>query len=71
MNTVLAIDIGTSAVKASCVCLETGELVGKIGRQSYDFDKVKTDYSEISLFNVWRALVSAVRQVTADNHDKN
>lgn len=61
---VLALDIGTSSVKAAVLESATGALVGTMGRVHYDLDHPTPDAAEVPANRLWSAVAAAARQAT-------
>jgi xylulokinase len=61
---ILALDIGTSSVKAAVLDVATATPIGPIRRAGYDLDFPDPDAAEVPAGRVWDAVVAAARQVT-------
>lgn len=62
---VLALDVGTSTVKAAVIVPETGELVGPLVRESYPLDAPGPDMAVIEPARLWEAVAAAARAASA------
>src|SRR5437764_10779274 len=62
---VLALDIGTSAVKAAVVDVTTAAPVGPVHKAAYDLDRPTPDAAEVPAERLWQAITSAARKATA------
>lgn len=61
---ILALDVGTSSVKAAVLEVETGEPLGLIGREHYPLDSSTPEAAEVPAARLWQAITEAARQVT-------
>lgn len=61
---ILALDIGTSSVKAAVLDVATATPVGSVARAAYELDFPDADAAEVPAHRVWNALVEAARQAT-------
>ena len=61
---VLAIDVGTSSVKAAVVDRDSGDPVGPAGKCPYDIRRPEADAAEIDPRELWDAIAAAVREAT-------
>src|SRR4051812_38867264 len=62
---VLALDIGTSAVKAAVVDVATAAPVGPVHKAAYDLDTPTPDAAEVPADRLWQAVASAARKAAA------
>jgi xylulokinase len=62
---VLALDVGTSSVKASVLDTATAVPVGPIARATYDLDHPTPDAAVVPAERLWSAVAAAARAVTA------
>jgi xylulokinase len=62
---ILALDIGTSAVKAAVLDTATAACLGPIARFTYTLDHPTPDAVEVPAERLWSAVVSAVRAATS------
>src|SRR5438128_6018487 len=58
---ILALDVGTSSVKAAVLETRTARAVGPIARQEYGLDAPSPEAAEIPTERLWQALTSAAR----------
>src|SRR5205823_2454878 len=58
---ILALDVGTSAIKAAVLETTTAEPVGPITRQAYPLDHPTPDAAELQPDKLWAALTAAAR----------
>jgi sugar (pentulose or hexulose) kinase len=61
---ILALDVGTSSVKAAILDTETGDPVGPIARVPYVLDYPTPDAAEVPAERLWNAVSAAAREVT-------
>jgi xylulokinase len=66
---ILAIDVGTSSVKAAVLDLASSSPVGILGRASYALDHPTPDGAEVPAERVWQAVVDAARQASRSAPD--
>src|SRR5215831_17699296 len=59
---ILALDVGTSSVKAAVLDVETAAHVGPISRVEYELDSPVPDAAEIPAQRLWDAVAGAARQ---------
>jgi len=59
---ILALDVGTSSVKAAVLESETAEPIGAIARAGYDLDSPFPDTAEVPAERLWKAVAEAGRQ---------
>lgn len=64
---VLALDVGTSAVKAAVLDVTTGDPLGPMARADYELDHPTSDAAEVPAERLWQA-VSAVAREAARDH---
>lgn len=58
---ILALDVGTSAVKAAVLDVASGQAVGKIARAPYALDTPVPDASEVPAPRLWQTVATAAR----------
>src|SRR5690242_15035526 len=58
---ILALDVGTSAVKAAVLDAATSTPVGAIARATYDLDAPVPDAAEVPAQRLWEATAAAAR----------
>src|SRR5919201_1932422 len=58
---ILALDVGTSSVKAAVLDVESARPVGPVGRAGYELDHPAPDAAEVPAERVWEAAVHAAR----------
>jgi xylulokinase len=63
---ILALDVGTSSVKAAVLETTTAAPVGAIARAAYEIDHPTPDAAEVEPAVVWRAVCNAGRQALAE-----
>src|SRR5687768_10625974 len=61
---ILALDVGTSSVKAAVLDVETARPVGPIGRAEYALDFSTPEAAEVQPERLWQSIASAARQAT-------
>jgi xylulokinase len=61
---ILALDVGTSSVKAAVLDLETGGYAGSIGKIAYPLDHPTPDAAEVPARRLWEAVAAAAREAT-------
>src|SRR5258708_17781108 len=61
---ILALDVGTSSIKAAVLEAPTAALIGFIRRISYELDHPAPGAAEIPADRLWDAVASAAREVT-------
>src|SRR5262249_30268381 len=61
---ILALDVGTSSVKAAVLDVATATTVGPIAKVSYTLDHPTPDAAEVPGERLWEALTSAARAAT-------
>lgn len=61
---VLALDIGTSSVKAAVLDAARGQPAGPVGRAAYDLDFPTPDAAEVPAERLWAAVTAAAREAT-------
>lgn len=66
---ILALDIGTSSVKAAVLETETGALAGPIARVPYELDHPTADAAEVPTERLWEAVAAAGREATRGGPD--
>ncbi|HEV3256711.1 MAG TPA: FGGY family carbohydrate kinase, partial [Gemmataceae bacterium] len=59
---ILALDVGTSSVKAAVLDVEQAEPVGPIAKTGYELDHPTPDAAEVPAGRLWNAVASAARQ---------
>src|SRR5512145_2633899 len=59
---ILALDVGTSAVKAAVLDVASATPVGGIARSEYPLDAPTSEAAEIRPARVWEAVAAAARQ---------
>lgn len=64
---ILAIDVGTSCVKAAVLDHDRGEPLAAIARVDYAMDRPTADAAEVPAERLWTALTAASRQATLLN----
>ncbi len=64
---ILALDVGTSAVKAAVLSVETGEPCGIIARTNYSLDAPTPDAAEVGAERLWEAIARTSREATASS----
>ena len=62
---ILAIDVGTSSVKAAVLDQPTGEPVAHPARAEYDLDHPTPDAAEVPADRLWAAVEHAAREAVA------
>jgi xylulokinase len=62
---ILALDVGTSSVKAAVLDAATGRPVGPIARAAYDLDHPTPEAAEVPPERVWQAAAEAARHAVA------
>jgi sugar (pentulose or hexulose) kinase len=62
MMQILALDVGTSSVKAAILDVATVAPLGPVARASYTLDYPTADGAEIPAERLWSAVVSAARE---------
>src|SRR5437763_1282780 len=60
---ILALDVGTSSVKAAVLEVESAAPVGPIARVGYDLDHPTPEAAEIPAERLWNAVAAAAREV--------
>ena len=58
---ILAIDVGTSSVKAAIVDQASGDIVGPLGKTPYEVRRPVQDASEIDPAELWESITNSVR----------
>ena len=61
---ILALDVGTSSVKAAVLDVATSRPVGAVAHEPYDLDTPIPDAAELSADHLWAAVAAAARTVT-------
>lgn len=61
---ILALDVGTSSVKAAVLDAATGALAGAMVRAEYELDHPVPDAAEVPAERLWQAVAGAARQAT-------
>jgi xylulokinase len=61
---ILALDVGTSSVKAAILDVERAAPVGPVARVAYPLDQATPDAAEVPAGRLWEAVTSAARQAT-------
>ena len=64
---ILALDVGTSSVKAAVLESETAEPVGAIARAADDLDSPVPDTAEVPAPRLWQAIAQAGRQAVRNS----
>src|SRR5438445_6648031 len=59
---ILAIDVGTSSVKAAILDVSTAAPLGPVARASYTLDHPTADAAEVPAERLWSALTTAARE---------
>ncbi len=59
---ILALDVGTSSVKAAVLDVETQTAVGPIARASYELEAPAPDAAEVPAEKLWQAVTQAARE---------
>ena len=62
---VLALDVGTSSVKAAVLDVATAQPLGPVARASYTLDHPTPDAAEIPAERLWSAVAAAAREVAS------
>src|SRR5438445_10782913 len=62
---VLALDVGTSSVKAAILDVATAKPLGPVARASYTLDYPTPDAAEVPAERLWSALTAAAREAMA------
>lgn len=63
---ILALDVGTSSVKAAVLDVETTEPVSGIAREGYELDHPTPEAAEIPTERLWNAIAAAARQAVGE-----
>lgn len=63
---ILALDVGTSAVKAAVLDVASAAPVGRVGRAAYDLDHPTPDAAEVPPDRLWDAVAAAAREAVHD-----
>ena len=63
---ILALDIGTSSVKAAVLDATSGQPLGPVARVGYDLEHPTPDAAQVDAEVLWRAVSAAARQATRD-----
>src|SRR5262245_53460637 len=66
---VLAIDVGTSSVKAAVLDAEAARPIGPVTRSTYDLDSATPEASEVPAERLWAAVAQAAREATRRHSD--
>src|SRR5262245_14983070 len=66
---ILAIDAGTSSVKAAVLDVSAARPVGPIARAAYALGRPTPDAAELSLDRFWDSVLSAARAAAAGQSD--
>lgn len=61
---ILALDVGTSSVKAAVLDVATGKPVGPVARETYELDSPTPDAVEVPAERLWGAVTAAARAAT-------
>jgi xylulokinase len=61
---ILALDVGTSSVKAAVLEAATGHAVGPVARSPYELEAPTPEAAEISVERLWEAIAGAARAAT-------
>src|SRR5688500_7222132 len=61
---ILALDVGTSSVKAAVLDAESGQPVAAIARTAYALDSPASDTAEVPAARLWQAVATAARQAS-------
>src|SRR5436305_770033 len=59
---ILALDVGTSSVKAAVLDVATAEPLGPVARAAYALDHPTPDAAEVPAERLWSAITTAARQ---------
>ena len=62
---ILALDVGTSSVKAAILDVATATPVGPVARTSYELDHPTADAAEVPAERLWSAVTASAREATA------
>src|SRR5437868_1152721 len=62
---ILALDVGTSSVKAAILDVATATPLGPVARASYSLDYPTPDAAEVPAERLWSAVTMAARQAMA------
>jgi xylulokinase len=62
---ILALDVGTSSVKAAVLDVDSARPAGPVGRAGYALDHPAADAAEVPAERVWEAVAHAARAATA------
>src|SRR5947208_5265761 len=63
---VLALDVGTSSVKAAVLDVATAMPLGPVARASYSLDYPTPDAAEVPAERLWSAVTRAAREAVAE-----
>jgi xylulokinase len=66
---ILALDVGTSSVKAAIVDVATAQPVGLIHKSSYALDHPNPDAAEVPAERLWSAVIAAGREAVGAGED--
>jgi xylulokinase len=66
---ILALDVGTSSVKAAVLDAAAARPVGPVARASYELDSPTPDAAEVRAERLWGAVAEAARSATRDAPD--
>ncbi len=61
---ILALDVGTSSVKAAVLEVETAKLAGRVSRMAYELDHPVAEAAEVPAERLWNVAASAAREAT-------
>ncbi len=65
---ILALDVGTSSIKAAVLEVETGAPVGGLARVTYELDTPTPEAAEVSAERLWQAVARAGRDAVRLSH---
>jgi xylulokinase len=65
---ILALDIGTSSVRAAVLDVETGKPTGPIARTPYDLERATPEAAEVPAERLWLAVTAAAREAVHRSH---
>jgi xylulokinase len=63
---ILALDVGTSSVKAAVLDADSADPIGPIARTSYELDHPTPDAAEVPPERLWQAVAGAAREAARD-----
>jgi sugar (pentulose or hexulose) kinase len=61
---ILALDVGTSSVKAAVLEVEAAKPVGPVSRVTYELDHPVPEAAEVPAERLWQAVAAAARDAT-------